>query len=77
MLLTRKEAPYLRESFYKKPFENILFDEYFCCLVVEKRVYKHIDFGCVYSSEETPVPIPNTVVKFTSGDGTAALAVGE
>ena len=34
-------------------------------------------FGCVYSVEVTPVPIPNTEVKFYSGDGTAVLIVGE
>ena len=34
-------------------------------------------FSCVYGSEETPVPISNTEVKLSSGDGTAVLTVGE
>ena len=29
-----------------------------------------------HSEEDTPVPIPNTVVKGLSGDGTAGLACG-
>ena len=29
------------------------------------------------SGEAIPVPIPNTEVKLTSGDGTAELSVGE
>ena len=36
-----------------------------------------VSFGCVYSDEEIPVPIPNTEVKLVSGDGTALLSVGE
>ena len=36
-----------------------------------------VDFGCVYSDEEIPVPIPNTEVKLVSGNGTALLSVGE
>ena len=35
------------------------------------------ELGCVYSCRETPVPIPNTEVKPTCGDGTAVLTVGE
>ena len=38
--------------------------------------YKSL-LGCAHSSGETPVPIPNTEVKPTSGDGTAVLTVGE
>ena len=38
---------------------------------------RKFDFGCAYSSGETPVPIPNTAVKPTSGNGTAVLTVGE
>ena len=34
-------------------------------------------FSGVYSGEETHVPFPNTVVKSSSGDGTAYLSVGE
>ena len=45
-------------------------------LFSSQRQFKYL-FGCVNSEEETPVPIPNTVVKLISGDGTAALAVGE
>jgi hypothetical protein len=30
-----------------------------------------------HSEKDTPVPIPNTVVKVLSGDGTMALAMGE
>lgn len=37
----------------------------------------YLEFGCAYGEGETPVPIPNTEVKPLSGDGTAALAVGE
>ena len=33
--------------------------------------------GCVFGRGEIPVPIPNTEVKSSSGDGTAALVVGE
>ena len=34
-------------------------------------------FSGVYSGEETHVPFPNTVVKSSSGDGTAQMSVGE
>ena len=34
-------------------------------------------FSGVYSGEATHVPFPNTVVKSSSGDGTAYLSVGE
>ena len=34
-------------------------------------------FSGVYSGEETHVPFPNTVVKSSSGDGTAYMSVGE
>ncbi len=47
-------------------------------------VYKSYSFlcvlvcnGCVDGRGETPVPIPNTEVKPSSGDGTAVLTVGE
>ena len=36
-----------------------------------------IQFGCVSSEEEIPVPISNTEVKLFCGDGTALLRVGE
>ena len=34
-------------------------------------------FSGVYSGEATHVPFPNTVVKSSSGDGTAHMSVGE
>ena len=34
-------------------------------------------FSGDHGERKTPVPIPNTAVKTLSGDGTAALAVGE
>ena len=34
-------------------------------------------FAGVFSSEATPVPIPNTEVKLTSGDGIAGLTLWE
>ena len=34
-------------------------------------------FSGVYSGEATHVPFPNTVVKSSSGDGTAHMRVGE
>ena len=40
-------------------------------------VFMAVVFGCVYSGEEIPVPIPNTEVKLACGDGTALLSVGE
>ena len=40
-------------------------------------VFMTVAFGCVYSGEEIPVPIPNTEVKLASGNGTALLSVGE
>ena len=43
----------------------------------EENRCKPADFGCVFSDEEIPVPIPNTEVKLVSGDGTALLSVGE
>ena len=36
-------------------------------LVLKKRTKKQCGY---YSKEDTPVPIPNTEVKFFSGDGT-------
>ena len=38
---------------------------------------KNLRFGCADGGGETPVTIPNTEVKPTSGDDTAALAVGK
>ena len=35
------------------------------------------ELGCVDGTKETPVPIPNTEVKLSCGDGTAVLTVGE
>jgi len=44
---------------------------------ITERAFDIVYFGCVFGGGETPVTIPNTEVKLTSGNGTAALAVGE
>ena len=50
----------------------------FILYLVDKEAFSLIlSFSCVYSKEETPVPISNTEVKLFSGDGTAVLTVGE
>ncbi len=40
-------------------------------------VFLFIIFPGVYSEKVTPVPIPNTVVKGLSGDGTIHKSMGE
>ena len=41
------------------------------------KINKEMKFPGDNGGEETPVPIPNTAVKLSSADGTAALVVGE
>jgi hypothetical protein len=58
----------------ERPFaeKRIVFKIKFDTIVVYSEV-----FAGVYSSEATPVPIPNTEVKLTCGDGIAGLSLWE
>lgn len=69
---TCSQRQVLLNHLFRVEFSRILAIQFGQILTVAKA-----QFGCAFSEEEIPVPIPNTEVKLFSGDGTALLRVGE